>query len=65
MRLEIYNENNELIGLDYTFYNDDGRWMHKWIDIVNPKNKFEPFSWPGRAKGENQEKWMYKEIEDY
>lgn len=56
-RFEIYDEKGNLIGVDYTLEN--GYWMHKWYF----KGKYERGSWRGRAKGENMEKWTYKEIE--
>ena len=51
IRLNIFDENNRWVGVDYLTGKD--KWMHKWAH----KGKLERGSWRGRAVGENDINW--------
>jgi hypothetical protein len=59
VRYNIF-DGDRLVGQDYT--RENGKWSHKWF--ISRDKKFERGSWPGRAQGENMDKWKYVEIEE-
>lgn len=58
IRLNIYDENNRLVGIDYL--TEKGKWMHKWVH----KGELEKGSWRGHAVGENDINWRYESALD-
>ena len=60
MRLNIFDENNQLIGVDYQRENLE--WMHKWIDWRT--GKLERGAWRGRAQGDRMKDWKYEEVKE-
>jgi hypothetical protein len=58
IRLNIYDENNRWVGVDYL--TEKGKWMHKWVH----KGELERGSWRGRAVGENDINWRYESALD-
>ena len=56
IRLNIYDENNRWVGVDYL--TEKGKWMHKWVH----KGELERGSWHGRTVGENDINWRYESV---
>ena len=60
MRQNIFNQNDKLIGQNYQ--TKKGKWRHKWIDFRSNNGTFEPFTWSGKAKGDDMDTWTYEKL---